>query len=90
MEKDIISGVTRFGPERFSSMLVQYNIINSTNLKIIGMLSKYLPPKIVSIILVEVLANNIKDVTGFHNFIAILGNVSSLLHLYNKKNIILG
>ena len=82
MEENIFNAVTGYGPEKFSIMLFQYSFISSSNLKIIGLLSQYLPPNNVSVILVEILADNIKDTTRIENFINFLGNVSSLHYLY--------
>ena len=84
MEEDIIHAVTGYGPKKFSIMLFQCSFISSSNLKIIGLLSQYLPPNNVSIILVEILANNIKDTKRIKDFINFLGNVSSLHYLYKK------
>ena len=82
MEEHIIHAITEYGPKNFSNMLFQYRIINSSNLKIMELLSQYLPPNNVSIILLEILANNIKDTTRIKDFINFLGNVSSLHYLY--------
>ena len=90
MEEDIFNAITGYGPKNFSIMLIQYGIISSSNLKIIGLLSQYLPPNNVSVILVEILANNIKDTTRIKDFMNFLGNVSSLHYLYKKIYIYLG
>ena len=90
MEDDIIDAVIEYGPKIFSSMLFQYNIFSSFNLKIMGLLSQYLPLKNVSVILVEILANNVKDTATFKDFINFLKNVSSLHYLYKKMNGLLG
>ena len=90
MEKDIIDGVIRYGPKMFSSILFEYNIISSSNLKLISLLSKYISPRNVSVMLVEILANNIKDQTVFKDFIVFLGNVPSLRYIYIKINIVFG
>ena len=84
MEEDVLNAVTGYGPKAFSIMLFQCSIISSFNLKIIGLLSQYLPPKNVSVILVEILANNIKDTTRIKDFINLLENVPSLHYLYKK------
>ena len=90
MEKDIIHAAIGYGPKNFSSMLFQYSIISSSNLKIMELLSQYLPPNNLSIVLVEILADNIKDTTRIKDFINFLGNVSSLHYLYKKINTFLG
>ena len=90
MEEDIIYAVIGYGPKKISILLFQYSIISSSNLKTIGLLSQYLPPNNVSVILVEILANKVKDTSRFKDFINFLGNVSSLHYLYKKMNIILG
>ena len=90
MEEDIFNAVTGYGPKKFSIMLFQCSIISSSNLKMIGLLSQYLPPNNVSVILVEILANNIKETTIIKYFINFLGNVSSLHYLYKKFYIYLG
>ena len=90
MEEDIFNAVTGYGPKKFSIMLFQYNIISSSNKKIIGLLSQYLPPNNVSIILVEILANNIKNTTRIKDFINFLAKISSLHYLYKKFYTFLG
>ena len=90
MEEDIFNAVTGYGPEKISIVLFQYSFISSSNLKIIGLLSQYLPLNNVSIILVEILADNIKDTTRIEDFINFLGNISSLHYLYKKFYTFLG
>ena len=90
METDIIRGATRYGPKMFSDTLFEYNIISSSNLRLIGFLSKYLSPRNVSLILVDILASNVKSLIAFNDFIFCLRNVSSLRYLYNKINVLLG
>ena len=90
MEKDFIRGITIYGPAIFSSILFEKNIISSSNLNLIGLLSKYLSPRNVSVILVEILASNMKDQTVFKNFIMSLRNLSSLRYLYSKINMLYG
>ena len=90
MEENIFNAVTGYGPEKFSIMLFQYSFISSSNLKIIGLLSQYLPPNNVSVILVEILADNIKDTTRIEDFINFLGNISSLHYLYTEFYTFLG
>ena len=90
MEEDIFYAITEYGPKKFSIMLFQYSIISSSNQKIIGLLSQYLPPNNVSVVLVEILANNIKETTIIEDFINFLRNVSSLHYLYKKFYMYLG
>ena len=90
MEEDIFNAVTGYGPEKISIMLFQHSFISSSNLKIIGLLVQYLTPNNVSVILVEILADNIKDTTRIKHFINFLGNISSLHYLYKKFYTFLG
>ena len=90
MEKDIFHAVIEYGPTNFASVLFQYNIISSFHLNITGLLGQYLPPNNVSVILVEILANNVKHTATFKDFINFLANVSSLHYLYKTMNRILG
>ena len=90
MEKDIIQAVTVYWPKIFSIMLFQHDIISLSNLKIIGLLSQDLPPKKLSLILVEILANNVKITTRFKDFINFLGKISSLNYLSKTMNMLLG
>ena len=84
MEKDIIDAVTTYGPNNFSRILFEHNIMTSSNVELIHCLSKHLPPENVSIILVEILANNVKKSKVFKHFLFLLGNVSFLCGLYQK------
>ena len=90
MENDLITGVTRYGPTNFSSILFKYYIMSSSNHELIGWLSKYLPPRNLSIVLVEILENNVQDPLIFKDFIHVLWNVSPLNYLYNKIYIVFG
>ena len=90
MEKDFINGAHTYGPTNFCTILFNYNIMSSSNLEVIELLSKYYPPRNVSVVLVELLSNNVKDPTVFKNFIEVLGNISPLHYLYNKIDIING
>ena len=90
MESDLINGAIIYGPTNFSIILYKYNIISSFSFKLINRLSKLLSPRNVSVVLVEILANNIKDELIFKNFIHILENSSPLHYLYQKIGIIYG
>ena len=90
MESDLINGAIIYGPTNFSIILHKYNIISSFSFQLIDTLSKYLPPRKVSVVLVEILVTNIKDELIFKNFIYILENTSLLHYLYQKIGIIFG
>ena len=90
MEKDFINGATTYGPTIFSRILFNYNIMSSSNLEVIELLSKFFSPRNVSVVLVELLSNNMKDPTIFTKFIDVLGNISPLHYLYKKIDIING
>ena len=84
VEKDIMDGATTYGPNNLSRILFEHNIMTSSNVELIRCLSKHLPPENVSIILVEILANNVKNPKVFKRFLIFLGNVSFLCELYQK------
>ena len=90
MEIDIIHEAKRSGVHNFSSLLFEYHIISQSDLDLVGWLSEYLPAENLSLILVELLANNVKNPSKYKMLINFLGNVSSLHHLYQKVEVLLG
>ena len=90
MEKDLIDGAIAYGPEMFCNILLEYNIMSSSDVMLIGLLSEYVHSRNVSLMLVEILANNVKDKTVFKDFIIFLRREPSLRYLYHKINIVFG
>ena len=68
MEKDFIDGAIAYGPQNLSVILYEHNIMSSSNIKLIDLLSEYVHPTNISVMLVEILANNVKDKTVFKDF----------------------
>ena len=90
MGKDLIDGAVKYGPTNFSIMLYKYNIVSLSTLLLAQRLSEYLPPTHVSVVLVEILAHNIKDDQIFKKFFHALENISTLRYLYHKIRVIFG
>ena len=88
MVKDFTDGAVKYGPTKFSIILYKYNIVSLSTLILVERLSEYLPPTNVSAILVEILANDIKDDLIFKKFFHVLENVSTLRYLYHKIRVI--
>ena len=90
MDKDLIDGAVKYGPTNFSIILYKYNVVSLSTFILVQTLSEYFPPTNVSAILVEILANNIKDEQIFKKFFRVLENVSTLRYLYHKIRVIFG
>ena len=90
MEKDLTDGAVKYGPTKFSKILYKYNVVSSSTFILVERLSEYLPPTNVSVILVEILAHNIKEDMVFKKFIHVLENISTLRYLYLKICVIFG
>ena len=86
----MIDGATTYGPKIFSRILFEHNIMTSSNVEFIGWLNKHLPPQNTSVILVEILANNVKNPKIFKHFITFLGNVPFSHELYQNIKTELG
>ena len=87
---DLIDGAVEYGPTNFSIILYKYNIVSLSTHTLVQRLSQYLPPTNVSVILVEILAHNIKDDQIFKNFFHVLEKESTLHYLYHKIRVIFG
>ena len=90
MENDLIDGAVEYGPINFSITLYKHNIISLSTHILVQRLSEHFPPTNVSVILVEILAHNIKDDQIFKKFFQILEKESTLRYLYNKIRVIFG
>ena len=90
MENDFVRGAVVYGPLNLSCALFRYNIISSSDRDLMMWLNEYLPIKKLSVILVEILANNFKNPTKYKAFIFFLKKVSSLRYLSQKMEVLLG
>ena len=90
MEVDLRREATTSGVQIFSSLLFERHIISPSDFDSVSWLGKYLPPENLSLILVELLANNVKNPYKFKAFINFLRDVPSLHHLHNKIEVLLG
>ena len=90
MENDFIHEAVKYGPTKFSKILYKYKVVSLSTLILVERLSEYLPPTNISVILVEILAHNIKEDLVFKKFIHVLEKVSTLRYLYHKIRVIFG
>ena len=90
MEKDLTEAADKYGPTKFSKILYEYNIMSLSTHTLLQRLSEYLPPTNISVILVEILAHNIKEDLVFKRFIDVLEKESTLRYLYLKIRVIFG
>ena len=90
IENDLVEEARMSGVHNFSNILFEHNIIRSSHIDLVGSLGNYLPPDNLSVILVEIIANNVKNQSIYKAFINVLQNVSSLHYLYNKVEVLLG
>ena len=90
LEKDLVEEAKMSGVHNFSSLLFEHHIINSSDLDLVSWLGNYLPPEKLSVILVEIIANNVKNPSIYKAFINVLQKVSTLHYLHNKVEVLLG
>ena len=90
MGKDLYEGAVKYGPTKFCKILYKYNVVNLSTFVLVERLSEYLTAKHVSLVLLEILALNIKDDLIFKKFYHVLENVSTLRYLYHKIRVIFG
>ena len=90
MQDDLIDGAVEYGPTKFSILLYKYGIVSLSTIVLVKRLSEYLSPTKVSVVLVEILAHNIKDDRIFKKFFHVLEFESTLRYLYHKIRVIFG
>ena len=90
IEKDLVEELKISGVHNFSSLLFEHHIINSSDLDLVGWLGNYLPPEKLSVILVEIIANHVKNPSIYKAFINVLQKVSTLHYLHHKVELLLG
>ena len=88
IEKDISYKVTNYGPHLLAGTFFQCNVISSNQLELMQQLIKLLPLDKVSVVLVDIITENVKDPVTYEAFINCLEEVSSLKHLHKKFKII--
>jgi len=88
MEIDLIEEVKRYGPQTFSSILFYNNIISSQNLAFINWLRKHLPAEKLSVIIVDIIANNVKNPSTYSSYIRLLKSDLSLHNLHLKFEVL--
>ena len=88
IEKDISYEVTNYGPLVLAGTFIQYNVISSNHLELIQQLIKLLPSDKVSVVLMDIITDNVKDPVTYEGFLKCLEEVSSLKHLHKKFKIL--
>ena len=88
IEADLKYVIIRNGLESFSSALFEYDIISSDDRDFIRTLHKHLPLVESSVVLIEIMAYNVKNPATYWKLFKLFDNVSSLHHLYKKIKIL--
>ena len=88
VEEDLSKEVEYFGPYYYASIFSHHNIINSKQLELIHSLIDELHSNEATVVLMDIITENVKHPATYEAFIIWLEKEQSLNYLYNKVKIL--